>query len=88
MVRLQLKLYSDRYSVWSVEPYKMGIPASYGACGWTMRADTRPQGYILAPSYPAVYSDDIDCYYKLEGIPGQRIKLEFLDFDLYYGGDQ
>ena len=66
----------------------MGVPANYGACGWTMSANRTSKGEILAPYYPAVYPDNLECWYKLEGRPGQRIKLEFTDFDLYYGGDQ
>lgn len=69
------------------EPYQMGEPALF-ACGWTINAGMQPEGFIMAPYYPAVYPDDLDCYYKLEGRPGQRIKLEFIDFDLYSGGDQ
>ena len=66
----------------------MGTAAPFGLCGWTVSADTRPAGEIMSPYYPAVYPDNEDCFYTLSGRPGQRIKLEFTDFDMYYGGDQ
>ncbi|XP_067945830.1 suppressor of lurcher protein 1-like isoform X2 [Watersipora subatra] len=75
------------YEFISDEPYKMGQQANLGSCGWTMKSDVKMEGYIMAPYYPAVYPDNLNCYYKLEGRPGQRIKLEFIDFDIYYGGD-
>ena len=68
--------------------YRMGRPAEFGACGWTIESQLQPSGYIMAPYYPAVYPDNLDCFYRLQGQPGQRIRLQFTDFDLYYGGDQ
>ncbi|XP_067947352.1 zinc metalloproteinase nas-39-like [Watersipora subatra] len=75
------------YEFISNEQYNMGVRDSPGTCGWTMNADAKMEGYIMAPHYPAVYPDNLNCYYKLKGQPGQRIKLEFIDFDIYYGGD-
>ena len=72
----------------SLEPYKMGQPAQFGACGWTINSVSRPEGIVMAPFYPAVYPDNLDCYYKMEGKDGQRVRLEFTDFDIYHGGDQ
>lgn len=84
----QLRINYDNCSV-LLEPYKsMGTPAPLEACGWTINSDTKPEGVIMAPYYPAVYPDNLDCYYQLKGQPGQRIRLEFTDFDLYSGGDQ
>lgn len=43
---------------------------------------------LFSPTYPGTYPKDINCNYKFIGEPGQRIRLEFRDFDLYYGGAQ
>ena len=38
--------------------------------------------------HPGTYPKNIRCGYKFIGEPGQRIRLEFRDFDLFYGGAQ
>jgi len=69
-----------------LEKYNAGTPAPSNVCGQTIR--TRPSGILLSPTYPGMYPDKIFCFYKINGEPGQRIKLTFLDIDLYSGGDQ
>ena len=80
--------YQHLYTFRLTEPYKLGQQAQFGACGWVIDSASQPEGYIMDPYYPAVYPDDLDCFYRLDGRPGQRIRLEFVDFDLFYGGDQ
>jgi len=41
---------------------------------------------LFSPTYPGTYPKALDCAYKFIGEPGQRIRLEFRDFDLFYGG--
>ena len=43
---------------------------------------------LFSPTYPGTYPKALDCAYKFIGEPGQRIRLEFRDFDLFYGGAQ
>eukprot|EP00090_Calanus_glacialis_P014380 TRINITY_DN23170_c0_g1_i1.p1 TRINITY_DN23170_c0_g1~~TRINITY_DN23170_c0_g1_i1.p1 ORF type:complete len:870 (-),score=100.53 TRINITY_DN23170_c0_g1_i1:1263-3872(-) len=43
-------------------------------------------GELFSPTYPGTYPKNIKCGYKFIGDPGQRIRLEFRDFDLFYGG--
>ena len=38
--------------------------------------------------FKGTYPKNIKCGYKFLGEPGQRIRLEFRDFDLFYGGAQ
>ena len=38
--------------------------------------------------FKGTYPKNIKCGYKFIGEPGQRIRLEFRDFDLFYGGAQ
>ena len=40
------------------------------------------------PYLLGTYPKNIKCGYKFIGDPGQRIRLEFRDFDLFYGGAQ
>ncbi|CAL1537449.1 unnamed protein product, partial [Lymnaea stagnalis] len=56
-------------------------------CGYTVRTEQKPRGYIISSTYPGVYPDSSFCYYRLQGKPGQRIKLTFEDFSLFYGGE-
>ncbi|CAG5135827.1 unnamed protein product, partial [Candidula unifasciata] len=66
--------------------YDMGTMAP-NTCGYTIRSDHKDHGFIMSPTYPGIYSDNLYCYYKLHGRPGQRIKLVFEDFSLFYGGE-
>ena len=43
---------------------------------------------LFSPTYPGTYPKALDCAYKFIGEPGQRIRLEFRDFDFFYGGAQ
>ena len=45
-------------------------------------------GYNWKTFYEGTYPKNIRCGYKFLGEPGQRIRLEFRDFDLFYGGAQ
>lgn len=44
--------------------------------------------FLLTVHYPGTYPKNIQCGYKFIGELGQRIRLEFRDFDLFYGGAQ
>ncbi|XP_012946236.1 cubilin [Aplysia californica] len=56
-------------------------------CGYTVRSENKVQGYIMSPTYPGAYPDNQYCFYKLQGKPGERIRLTFEDFSLFYGGE-
>ena len=69
--------------------YTIGTPHHEdGVCGQIIRSENVPQGILLSPTYPGMYPDNVFCYYKILGKPGQRIKFTFLDLDLYFGGQQ
>jgi len=44
------------------------------------------EGRIMTPTYPGTYPKNLLCSYKFVGEKNQRIRLEFRDFDLFYGG--
>ncbi|XP_055889902.1 cubilin-like isoform X3 [Biomphalaria glabrata] len=67
-------------------PYEMGTVAS-NICDYVIRYETKSKGHVISPTYPGVYPDNSICFYKFQGKPGQRIKLVFEDFSLFYGGD-
>ncbi|ELU17589.1 hypothetical protein CAPTEDRAFT_178835 [Capitella teleta] len=78
--------FSANYSFIDDGIYITGTPGPHPACGQTIRGRNIPLGHIRSPTYPGVYPDNILCYYKLQGTPGQRIRFTFLDLDLHDGG--
>ncbi|XP_014770360.1 tolloid-like protein 2 isoform X3 [Octopus bimaculoides] len=67
--------------------YDIGAVAPDTYCGYTIRGENKPTGYIVSPTYPGIYPDNLFCYYKLQGKPKQRIRLKFEDFSLFHGGE-
>jgi len=65
--------------------YNVGTPAP-DTCGQTI--NNLLSGVIVSPTYPGMYPDHIFCFYKINGPPGQRVRLTFTEIDLYAGGDQ
>ncbi len=63
-------------------------PDSPQVCGQTIHSDRVPHGILYSPTYPGTYPDNVDCYYKIKGQAGQRIRINFIDLDLYSGGEQ
>jgi hypothetical protein len=53
-----------------------------------IEASKRKTGLLLSPTYPGIYPKDMTCNYQFHGQAGQRIRLEFRDFDLFFGGPQ
>lgn len=48
--------------------------------------DEKREGQFRSPTYPGVYPKNLHCSYKFLGRKGQRVRVEFMDFDLFYGG--
>ncbi|MPC26234.1 Suppressor of lurcher protein 1 [Portunus trituberculatus] len=57
-------------------------------CGYVIHSEVQRNGQFMTLTYPGAYPKNITCYYKFIGKKGQRIRLEFRDFDLFYGGPQ
>lgn len=55
-------------------------------CTHTIHASERREGEFQSLTYPGVYVKGLRCSYTLLGLRNQRIRLEFLDLDLYSGG--
>jgi len=57
-------------------------------CSFIVYARHQKHGEIMTPTYPGSYPKDLNCQYKFIGDENQRLRLEFRDFDLFYGGAQ
>lgn len=83
------KSYCQRTTVLLSAVYNAGTPAPASVCGQTVNGGgSRSDGVLLSPTYPGMYPDNIFCFYRLHGVTGQRIRLTFIDVDLYSGGEQ
>ncbi|CAG2197300.1 unnamed protein product [Mytilus edulis] len=56
-------------------------------CDFVINSTEQRLGYIVSPTYPGMYPDNLHCSYTLVGKIGQRIRIKFLDFSLFQGGD-
>ncbi len=69
-------------------PFIAGTPAPHRICSYAIYSDQKREGQFLSPTYPGVYPKNLNCQYRFLGRKGQRVRLEFMDFDLFYGGPQ
>lgn len=68
--------------------YEVGTQASNTPCSFMIDAEAKRSGNILSPTYPGTYPKNLTCSYQFIGKKGQRVRLEFRDFDLFFGGPQ
>ncbi|KAG7213761.1 hypothetical protein KM043_002984 [Ampulex compressa] len=79
-------LFSGVYTFINASEYEVGTPAPSTPCSFTVDALIKRTGNILSPTYPGTYPKDLVCSYRFIGKGSQRVRLEFRDFDLYFGG--
>ncbi|GBP77687.1 Dorsal-ventral patterning tolloid-like protein 1 [Eumeta japonica] len=79
-------LFAGTFQFINSSEFEVGTPAQNTLCSFTIEANKRKTGALVSPTYPGVYPKDIVCNYQFVGQPGQRIRLEFRDFDLFFGG--
>ncbi|XP_054267928.1 dorsal-ventral patterning tolloid-like protein 1 isoform X1 [Macrosteles quadrilineatus] len=79
-------LFSGRYTFLNDSEYQIGTPAPNSLCSFTVLGKAKRTGTIVSPTYPGAYPKDLSCSYLFIGEPGQRVRLEFRDFDLFFGG--
>ncbi|XP_063987835.1 tolloid-like protein 2 isoform X2 [Diachasmimorpha longicaudata] len=82
----QSTLFSGIYSFINASEYEVGTPAPSTPCSFVVNSTIKRTGTILSPTYPGTYPKDLACTYKFMGNSGQRVRLEFRDFDLFFGG--
>lgn len=81
--------FSGTFEFIDSSPYVAGTPMpSGGVCSFTILVDQKREGQFRSPTYPGVYPKNLQCQYRFIGRKGQRVRLEFMDFDLFYGGSQ
>ncbi|CAA9999330.1 unnamed protein product [Nesidiocoris tenuis] len=79
-------LFEGRFQFINDSEYQIGTPAPHSPCSYVIHAGQKKQGNIVSPTYPGTYPKDLTCTYLLLGTSGQRVRLEFRDFDLFFGG--
>lgn len=57
-------------------------------CTFKINSNEIKSGEIMSATYPGTYPKDLQCSYQFIGAPNQRLRIEFRDFDLFYGGAQ
>ncbi|XP_023718957.1 bone morphogenetic protein 1 isoform X3 [Cryptotermes secundus] len=80
------ELFSGIYAFINDSTYEIGTPVPNTPCSFKVHAANKKQGVIVSPTYPGAYPKDLSCSYQFMGLTGQRIRIEFRDFDLFFGG--
>ncbi|XP_076352181.1 cubilin-like isoform X2 [Tachypleus tridentatus] len=78
--------FQGTYEFVNASKYSIGTPAPSSVCTFTIYHDRKKEGLFVSPTYPGVYPKNLHCQYRFLGRAGQRVRLEFMDFDLFYGG--
>lgn len=76
------------FSLSSTAEFEVGQPVLGSACSYVVNFAQKRSGILVSPTYPGAYPKDMSCTYQFIGKPGQRVRIEFRDFDLFYGGPQ
>ncbi|XP_028968828.1 cubilin-like [Galendromus occidentalis] len=80
-------VFRGTYEFINASRFILGTPASPGSiCSFNIHGSQKREGDFYSPTYPGVYPKNLDCQYRFIGTKGQRIRLEFMDFDLSFGG--
>ncbi|XP_070502962.1 cubilin isoform X3 [Chironomus tepperi] len=66
--------------------YEVGQPVVGSPCSYVVNFAHKRTGFLVSPTYPGAYPKDMSCTYQFIGKPGQRVRIEFRDFDLFFGG--
>ncbi|GBN01211.1 Cubilin [Araneus ventricosus] len=74
------------YEFINASQYVVGTPSPDSVCSFTVFSDNKSEGEFRSPTYPGVYPKNLNCHYRFLGKKGQRVRLEFMDFDLVFGG--
>ncbi|XP_065169996.1 bone morphogenetic protein 1 isoform X3 [Atheta coriaria] len=79
-------LFTGRFTFINDSEYQVGAPVANTPCSFLVNGSVKPSGSLLSPTYPGAYPKALVCNYQFLGNENQRIRLEFRDFDLFYGG--
>ncbi|XP_055847931.1 uncharacterized protein LOC129913342 isoform X3 [Episyrphus balteatus] len=81
-------LFEGHYRFLNASEYEIGIPIAGSPCSYTITPSMslNKTGALISPTYPGAYPKDMSCTYQFLGETNQRVRLEFRDFDLFFGG--
>ncbi|XP_060879862.1 LOW QUALITY PROTEIN: tolloid-like protein 1 [Metopolophium dirhodum] len=79
-------LFEGYYSFSNDSAFQLGTPSPISPCSFVVNSNVKKIGTILTPTYPGIYPKGMKCTYLFHGQANQRVRLEFRDFDLFYGG--
>ncbi|XP_011193045.2 uncharacterized protein LOC105218882 isoform X2 [Zeugodacus cucurbitae] len=81
-------LFEGTYRFINASEYEIGIPIAGSPCSYTITPSMsiNKTGALISPTYPGAYPKDMSCTYQFLGESNQRVRLEFRDFDLFFGG--
>lgn len=68
--------------------FEIGTPITGSPCSFTITPHKNKSDTFISPTYPGAYPKDMLCTYHFIGESNQRVRLEFRDFDLFFGGPQ
>ncbi|XP_071036301.1 cubilin-like isoform X2 [Parasteatoda tepidariorum] len=74
------------YEFINASQYVLGTPSPDSVCSFTVFSDKQQTGEFKSPTYPGAYPKNLDCFYRFLGKKNERVRLEFMDFDLVFGG--
>ncbi len=90
-----LRLPLDKYHIGTPLPTSNVVTSHSSApgarsdsCSFVVYGKAKKSGEVMTPTYPGIYPKNMHCAYKFIGEANQRMRLEFRDFDLFYGGAQ
>ncbi|KAG1651900.1 Cubilin [Nymphon striatum] len=83
-------VYTGKYEFISADKFVVGTPVPNTKCSFTitMESEDDRTGDVISPTYPGVYPKGLKCEYTFKGRKNQRILIELMDFDVFYGGPQ
>ncbi|XP_039445529.1 cubilin isoform X4 [Culex pipiens pallens] len=79
-------IFEGRYAFINESEYEIGQPVIGSPCSYVINFAQKRTGAIISPTYPGAYPKDMSCTYQFIGKPNQRVRIEFRDFDLFFGG--
>ncbi|XP_068155588.1 bone morphogenetic protein 1 isoform X1 [Drosophila tropicalis] len=81
-------LFEGTFRFINASEYEIGIPIAGSPCSYTITPSmsVNKTGALISPTYPGAYPKDMSCTYQFLGESNQRVRLEFRDFDLFFGG--
>ncbi|XP_038112468.1 uncharacterized protein LOC6035079 isoform X2 [Culex quinquefasciatus] len=79
-------IFEGRYAFINESEYEIGQPVIGSTCSYVINFAQKRTGAIISPTYPGAYPKDMSCTYQFIGKPNQRVRIEFRDFDLFFGG--